>query len=144
MHVFFAVSDRKSLITNTIETHLYGFLCAICKKKNHFIHAIGGTKDHIHMLIGMHPSESVSNLIQSLKCQSSKWLNDYYFKGRFRWQSGYAAFSYSKSMIPIVKRYVENQKEHHRRKTFNEEIIEILEKAGIDYHHDFLMKGIDD
>lgn len=142
IHMIFAVHDRKSLITESYSENLYKYICGICQNKNHLIYAIGGTKDHIHILIGMHPAESVSKLVQIIKSQSSKWMNDNYYRGDFGWQSGFAAFSYSKSFVPLVKRYIDNQKEHHRRKSFREELINILDKSGIEYNPDYIFNEV--
>lgn len=144
MHIIFAVSRREALIAKQWENELYAYLVGACRNRKHFVHAINGTADHIHLLIGMHPSESVSEFVQSLKSQSSRWVNEHFMHGKFGWQSGYGAFSYSKSLVSAVKKYVENQKEHHRRKTFQEELIDFFEKAGIEYTPAYMMKGFDD
>ena len=103
-----------------------------------------GTADHVHLLVGMHPTESVSELVQSLKIHSSKWINDKFLHGAFSWQSGYGAFSYSKSLVPAVQRYVENQRKHHKKVRFEDELKAICEKAGIDYKPEYMMKGYAD
>jgi len=144
MHIVFAVNKRESLISVQWEGELYRYLMAACQHRKHFVHAIGGTADHIHMLVGMHPSESVSDLVKSLKAQSSKWINETYMRGFFGWQQGYGAFSYSKSLVPAVKKYIENQKEHHRHVTFQEELADIFQKAGIDYSPEYMMQGFAD
>ena len=141
MHIVFAVNKRESLISERWEGELYRYLTAACQHRKHFVHAIGGTADHIHMLVGMHPAESVSDLVKSLKAQSSKWINETYMRGIFGWQQGFGAFSYSKSLVPAVKRYIENQKEHHRHVTFQEELADIFSKAGIDYAPEYMMRG---
>ena len=81
----------------------------------------------------MHPAESVADLVKALKGMSSKWINDTFWHGRFSWQSGYGAFSYSRSLVPEVKKYIENQREHHRRISFREEVERMFQKAGIEY-----------
>ena len=141
MHIIFAVSHREAMIDDSWQSELYRYIIGACENRKHFVHAINGTADHIHILIGMHPGESVADMVQSLKIQSSKWINSNYLHGGFSWQSGYGAFSYSKSLVPAVKRYIENQKEHHRRVTFQDEIADIFAKAGIDYKPEYMMKG---
>ena len=86
MHIVFAVARRESLIAGEWADELYRYVAGACKNKKHFVHAINGTSDHIHILISMHPSESVSELVQSLKIQSSKWINEKYMHGEFSWQ----------------------------------------------------------
>ena len=141
MHIVFAVESRECLIADQWIDELHRYLAGACKNKNHFVYAINGTADHVHLLIGMHPAESVSDFVQSLKLQSTKWINDRFMRGTFRWQSGYGAFSYSKSLVPAVKRYVENQREHHKKVRFEDELKAIFEKAGIYYKPEYMMKG---
>lgn len=141
MHIVFAVSKRESLIGGQWEDQLHRYIAGACQNRKHFVHAINGTADHIHLLIGMHPAESVSQLVQSLKVQTSKWINEQFLHGQFSWQSGFGAFSYSKSLVPAAVKYIENQKEHHRRVTFQEEMAEIFEKLGIDYVPAYMMEG---
>ncbi|MBO6027151.1 MAG: transposase [Bacteroidales bacterium] len=105
---------------------------------------IGGVADHVHIFVGMHPAESVADLVKQLKGQSSIWVNRNYLHGKFAWQTGYGAFSYNQSLVPTVKAYVENQRLHHRRKTFQEELTDILRKANIDYDPVYMMKGFVD
>ena len=141
MHIVFAVGRRESLIGERWEEELHSYLAGACQNRKHFVHAINGTADHVHLLIGMHPAESVSQLVQSLKMQSSKWINEKFLHGKFRWQTGFGAFSYSKSMVPAVVKYINNQKEHHRRVTFQEELADIFEKMGIEYVPAYMMEG---
>jgi REP element-mobilizing transposase RayT len=141
MHIVFAVAHRESLIGNEWMNGLHAYLSGACRNRHHFVHAIGGTADHIHLLVGLHPSECVATLVKELKTQSTRWINDHYLHGAFSWQSGYGAFSYSHSHVPAVKRYIENQREHHRRITFQEELADILHKAGVDYKPEYMMQG---
>lgn len=141
MHIVFAVGRRECLISDDWADELYRYMAGACQNRKHFVHAINGTADHVHLLIGMHPSESVSELVQSLKLQSTKWLNEKFLHGAFGWQSGYGAFSYSKSLVPAVKNYIEHQREHHQRVSFESEWKDILEKAGINYEPAYMMRG---
>ena len=141
MHIVFAVGGREALISEQWEEELHGYLAGASRNRKHFVHAINGTADHIHLFVGMHPAESVSQLVQSLKVQSSRWINEKYLHGRFRWQTGFGAFSYSKSLVPAVVNYIKKQKEHHRRVTFREELAEIFEKMGVEYVPAYMMEG---
>ena len=141
IHIIFAVARREALISNDWMLALHAYLAGACRNRQHFVHAIGGTADHVHLLLGMHPAESVANLVKELKGQSTRWLNENHLHGVFSWQSGYGAFSYSRSMVPAVKRYIENQQEHHRRVTFEEELADIFQKAGIEYNPEYIMRG---
>ncbi len=96
------------------------------------------------MLIGMHPSEGISPLVQSIKIQSTSWMRDKKGVAGFAWQSGFAAFSYSKSQLPQVMNYISNQKQHHKQRTFDDEMLEIAERSGIEYDARYLLKGIEE
>ncbi len=141
MHIVFAVAHRDTLIDDTWSDNLYAYIAGTCRNRNHFVHAIGGTADHVHLLIGMHPEESVASLVKEIKGQSSRWINQAYLHGAFGWQSGYAAFTNSQSLIPTVKHYIANQKEHHRHVTFREEVEAMFRKAGIEYNPKYVMDG---
>ena len=99
--------------------------------------------DHIHILIGMRPTQSISDLMQDVKGSSSKWINEKKFtKGKFEWQEGYGAFSYGASQLKDVIKYIENQEEHHRKKSFNEEYLEFLKKFEIAYDERYVFKDL--
>lgn len=141
VHIVFAVKDRDALISEEIETQLYPYIAGACKNRKHHLIAIGGMPDHVHMLVGMAPTESISEFVQSIKIQTSKWIHETFGRRKFGWQSGYGAFTYSKSLLPPVERYILKQKEHHKKKSFDEEFREILEKAGIEYDERYALKG---
>ena len=133
MHIVFSVKGRASLITPQYEQELYSYICGACHKRKHHVHAIGGMPDHVHMLVGMNPSESVSELVRSLKIETCKLMHNHFGVSKFAWQSGFAAFSYSLAFIPMVSNYILGQKEHHRKFSFKEELERIFEKAQIEY-----------
>ena len=141
MHIIFAVGHRDSLIANAWREELHHYIAGACQNRKHHVIAVNGTHDHVHVLLGMNPSDSVATLVQSLKVQSSRWVNGRYMHGKFHWQSGYGAFSYMSSAVPKVKVYVDNQQEHHRHVPFAEEVRIMFEKAGVAYEPAFLMKG---
>lgn len=100
--------------------------------------------DHIHVLFGMRPSQSLADLMQEIKGDSSKWINENRLvPGRFSWQEGYGGFSYSKSQIAAVANYIENQEKHHKKKTFVEEYLKILKDFEIDYDERYILKSIE-
>ena len=130
----FAVQNRISLIRPYWEELLYKYITGITQKEKHKMIAINGTMDHIHLFIGLHPTQSVSDLVRIIKASSSKWVDENGFvPGRFQWQEGFGAFSYSKSHIDSVYQYVMNQKVHHKTKTFMEEYVEFLDKFEAPY-----------
>jgi putative transposase len=99
--------------------------------------------DHIHILFGLRPSQSVADLMQDIKGSSSKWINDSKFvQGKFSWQEGYGAFSYSKSEVPTIIQYINNQTNHHKRKTFSEEYSDLLREFGIDFDDRYIFKPV--
>ncbi len=103
--------------------------------------AIYCNPDHIHILIGLHPTIAISDMVRDIKASSSKWINENkWVKGRFRWQEGFGAFTYSKSQIDTVAKYILNQPEHHRKKSFKEEYLDLLHKADIHYDEKYLFE----
>ncbi len=97
--------------------------------------------DHVHMLIGMRPTQSLSDLMQDIKGSSSTWINERRLtKGRFQWQEGYGAFSYSKRELSIIIDYIKNQEAHHRQKTFMDEYKELLQEFEIAYDEKYIFK----
>ena len=139
----FAVKYRKGLIGEEWKDELYKYITGIIKNNKHKLLIINGMPDHIHILIGMRPTQSVSDLMQDIKGDSSKWINGKKFmKEKFEWQEGYGAFSYGKSQIKNVISYIENQEKHHRKKTFKEEYMEFLQKFEIDYNEQFIFKDL--
>lgn len=135
----FAVKYRQALIQASWKTDLYKYITGIIHKNGHKLLAINGVTDHIHILVGMRPNQSVSDLLQDIKSGSSKWINDHRHTPRkFEWQGGYGAFSYSKSHVPHVIAYIERQEEHHNRKSLREEYLDFLEKFGIEYKQEYI------
>ncbi|MCH8568723.1 MAG: IS200/IS605 family transposase, partial [Balneolales bacterium] len=132
IHSIFAVQNRQSMINQSWEIELYKYMTGIVHNNGHKVLQINGMPDHVHILIGMRPIQSLSELIQQVKQNSSKWINENRFAtSRFSWQEGFGAFSHSKSQVQTVIKYIQNQKEHHKRKSFLEEYIEFLKKWGV-------------
>jgi putative transposase len=143
IQLVFAVADRNSLIRPEFEERLYKYINGILKKRKHTLIAINGPGDHIHILLGMHPDQSISDLVRDIKTNSSKFVNDEkLIPGRFEWQRGYGAFSYSKSHVSQVKKYIENQKQHHAKWSFEKEMKHILDMLGISYEDQYMFKWI--
>jgi len=143
IQVVFAVKGRQSLIKNNWKEELYKYITGITKNKKQKLIAINGVDDHVHLFLGIKPDICLSNLIRDIKANSSSFINDRKLvKGKFNWQDGYGAFSYSHSHIDKVCKYIMNQEEHHRKKTFREEYIELLKKFQIDYDEKYLFEDI--
>ena len=143
IHAVFVVKYRHALIDKTWREKLYKYISGIIEKQGHKLLAINGMPDHLHIFFGMRPTQSISKLMQDIKGDSSKWINTNKFaKGKFEWQSGYGAFSYSKSQVNLVIDYIKNQEAHHHKKTFTDEYKEMLEKFNVEYDERFLFKDI--
>ena len=139
----FVVQNRDCLINNSWKDELYKYITGILKNNQHKPLAINGMPDHLHILFGMRPTQSLSELIQDIKGDSSKWINEKrYLKKKFSWQEGFGAFSYSKSHISKVINYIEKQEEHHKKKSFIEEYVEFLKAFDIDYDERYIFKPV--
>ena len=139
----FAVEDRISLIKDSWREELHKYITGIVQNKKHKLITINSMPDHIHIFIGMKPIQSVSSLLQDIKDNSSKWINRRKFiLGKFKWQAGYGAFSYSHSHIDTVVKYIQNQQQHHKRKTFRQEYIEFLDKLDVPYDERYIFKEV--
>lgn len=141
----FAVENRSCLIQPEWKDELYKYITGIVKNNGHKLIAINGMTDHIHIFIGMKPDQSVSDLLQDIKGGSLKWINEKGFmKGKFKWQSGFGAFSYSQSHIDTVVKYIQRQEEHHKQKTFKEEYMNLLNAFEIEHNEKYLFKWIEE
>ena len=137
----FAVKFRDAIIHSFWKDELYRYMTGIIQNNKHKLIAINGMPDHIHILIGMRPTQSISDLMQDIKGSSSKWINQKGFiKGKFEWQEGYGAFSYGKSQVKDVIAYIENQEQHHSKKTFRDEYMDFLKKFDVEYDEQYIFK----
>jgi REP element-mobilizing transposase RayT len=144
IHVVFAVQNRYSLINKTWQNKLYQYIIGIIQNHGHKVLSIGGMPDHIHILFGFRPTQSLSALMQNIKRESSQWINENRFVvGKFSWQDGYGGFSYSKSQVSQVANYIENQEAHHSKRTFLEEYTKILQDFGLEYDEKYIFKQIE-
>lgn len=135
----FSVKGRENLIKEIFREELEKVICGIVQNHNCKTYAIYCNPDHTHILVGMHPIISSSKLMEHVKSGSSKWLNEKkYIPTKFSWQDGYGAFTYSKSHIDKVVKYILNQPEHHKKRSFKEEYLIMLEKFEIEYDAKYL------
>lgn len=136
----FAVKGRENIITKNWRDELHKYIAGIIQTEAKQL-AVGGWKDHVHIFFGLPPALSVSDLLQKVKANSSKWINEQKFvPGKFQWQDGYGAFSYSRSQRDAVINYIMQQEKHHRAKTFREEYLEMLSKFEVDYEEKYLFE----
>lgn len=143
LHIVFAVQNRTSLISSEWKDELYKYITGIIQNNKHKLIAINGTANHIHIAIGYKPHQLIPDLLQDIKANSSKWINEKRFvKGKFNWQAGYGAFSFSHSQIDAVVKYINNQEQHHKKKTFKEEYIEMLKKYDVPFDEKYVSLDI--
>jgi REP element-mobilizing transposase RayT len=143
IHFVFAVKHRCGLIQPIWKDELYKYITGIIQNNHHKMICINGMPDHIHILVGIKPTKSISDLMKDVKAYSSKWINEKKLvQGKFEWQEGYGAFSYSKSQVNDVVNYIANQEQHHKIKTFKEEYIEFLQKFEVDYNEQYIFSDV--
>ena len=143
IHCVFAVKHRKAMIDSVFKEELYEYITGIVQQRGHKMLAIGGTSNHIHIFLGLNVDESVSDLMQAVKRNSSLWINqNHKTQNRFEWQKGYGAFSYSKSHVNAVIDYIKRQEEHHRKKAFREEYKQILRNFDVKYDEQYSLQDV--
>lgn len=141
LHVVFAVEGRQSLIAAEHNDELQKYITGIVAGQKQKLIAINNMPDHLHLLVGLKPDLALSDLVRDIKAGSSKFINEkHWVKGRFSWQEGFGAFSYSRSQLGAVVRYIENQQKHHTKQTFREEYVELLEKFNVDFDPRYIFK----
>ena len=140
-HVIFATKFRNPTISRSIQERLYEYVGGILRAKKGHLIEIGGVVDHIHILTELSPSFAIADVIRDVKANSSKWLNEQpEFKQFFEWQKGYGAFTVSYSLRKSVQDYIQNQEEHHKRKSFQEEYVEFLQRHNIPFRLEYLFE----
>jgi len=138
-HIIFAVRNRESLITESIKEELYKYISGIINNQKQKLLIINGMPDHIHILINCKPNINLSNLVKEIKEHSTKFINDKkIFIGKFYWQTGFSAFSISNRDIPAIINYIKNQENHHGKKSFKEEYLNLLKENDILYDEEYV------
>jgi REP element-mobilizing transposase RayT len=141
IQVVFAVKGRENLISKAWQEELYKYIAGIIRNKEQKSIIVGGIADHIHVFIGLRPSMAISDIVRDIKNNSSNFINERKFViGKFSWQEGYGAFSYSHSQIEYVYNYILNQENHHHSKSFKEEYFEFLKESGIEFNEKYLFE----
>jgi REP element-mobilizing transposase RayT len=144
VQIVFAVKGRQNLIPTQHREELHKFITGIVQNRQQKLLSIFCMPNHTHVLIGLQPSIAISDLVRDIKAGSSKFINDSgWLKSKFNWQEGFGAFSYSKSQIDTVVRYILNQEAHHKRQTFKDEYLDFLKKFEVDYDERYLFEWID-
>ena len=144
IHCVFAVKNRENFILKEWRDDLHKYIAGIIKGEGATSLAVGGWKDHVHIFFGMPVTKSISDFMSVVKANSSRWVNEQNFvKGKFQWQTGYGAFSHAKRQRDIVIKYIINQEEHHRTKTFKEEYLKMLNDYEVEYADEYLFEFYD-
>ncbi len=139
VHLVFSTKDRRPLIPEEHQQELYAYIGGIIRSEQGILMAMGGMPDHIHILFKFKSSQQLSEIVRTIKASSSKWFNDKnLINTKFAWQTGYGAFSVSESQINRVIRYINTQKQHHEKKSFEDELVDILKKHNVEYDNRYL------
>ena len=144
IQIVFAVKGRQNLIPKEHRDEFHNFITGIVSNRGQRLFAIFAMPDHVHLLVSISPNVLISDLVRDIKAGSSKFINDKkWIVGKFNWQEGYGAFSYSKSHVDNVVKYILNQEEHHKKKTFKEEYLDFLRKFDIEYDDKYVFGWIE-
>jgi len=139
VHLIFAVKNREAMLNKDIRKRVFEYISGIITAMNHKSIIVNGVSDHVHILIGLNPSISISDTVHDIKRNSSLFINkERLCKGKFAWQEGYGGFTYSRSQLENVYHYIQNQEKHHEKSTFKAEYVEFLKKFAIDFDEQFL------
>ncbi len=144
-HLVFAVKNREALIKNEWKSELEKYMTGIVQNHQHKMLAVFSMHDHVHILIGYNVNHLTPDLIEEIKTSTNSWIKSQGFtKFKFEWQKGYGAFTHSHSQIDTVAKYILNQEKHHKKKSFREEYLEMLEKNDVTYNKDYLFDYFDE
>ena len=139
IHTIFHIKNERIVIRQEDEEELYAYIGGMIKQTSSDPIKIGGTENHVHILANMSKNISLANFLEEIKKNSSRWIKtkDDHYKN-FAWQGGYSGYSVSQSKVEVVKKYIERQKEHHKKVTFKEEYLKFLKEYDIDYNENYL------
>lgn len=145
IQLVFVVKGRENLLRKDFRTEVFKYMSGIVTAKGQKSIIINGVEDHVHLFLGFKPSMRLSDLVRDIKNNTTNFINDKQFvRGKFSWQEGYGACSYSRSHIEKVYQYILNQEIHHQKKSFKEEYLELLDKFKIEYKEEFLFDFMED
>ena len=137
-HLIWSTKERRQLITDLWRDRLHAYLGGVVRRLGGTPDTIGGTPDHVHLLIGLRATHCLADVVRDVKKASSEWVHDEIKMQDFHWQDGYGGFTVSASLVPQVRANAAGQMEHHRKKTFQEEYREFLEKSGVEFDEKYL------
>lgn len=140
----FAVKGRENRLNLNLRNQLFEYIVGILRNSNQYPLAINGYKDHVHIFFELNPDSSLSDVLEKVKSNSSRWINsNHLLLGHFEWQCGYSGFTYSKSQRKNVIRHIMNQENHHQIKSYREEYLEILRKFEMEYNERYIFEFYD-
>jgi putative transposase len=137
-HIVFSTKHRQPMIDVAWRARIHEYLGGTVNGLKGFSQGVGGTEDHVHLLIGLKSTHCLADVMRELKKATSLWIHEEIDVAKFAWQEGYGAFTVSPNARDGVKRYIANQEEHHRKQTFREELVGLLEQAGVEYEAKWL------
>ena len=145
IQVVFAVSGRQNLISKDRKEEIHKYITGIVRNNSQKLIAINSMPDHVHMLIGLKPDIALSDLVRDVKAGGSNFINERrWVRGKFSWQEGFGAFSYSHSQLGAVIRYIQNQEQHHRKRSFKDEYLEMLKKFNVVFDSKYIFDFVED
>ena len=140
----FSPKYRENLLRKEIRAEVFSYISGIITNRKHKSIIINGVSDHIHILLGLNPNDKISDLVGCIKRDSSSLMNEKkWFNNKFHWQDGYGAFSYGKSQLEFIYKYIANQESHHKKSTFRDEYILLLKKFEVEYNEKYLFEFFD-
>lgn len=137
-HLIYSTKNRLPLIAESWRDRLHAYLGGAVRTVGGVPEAVGGTSDHVHLLVGLRATHNLADVVREIKVSSSRWIHETIVARDFSWQDGYGAFTVSASNVAAVKSYIAQQEEYHRRKTFQEEYVGFLKRSGVEYDERFL------
>ena len=144
IQLIFSVQGRDCILKNSFRKEVFKYISGILKENNQYPLAVNGYLDHIHAFFELNPKDSISDIARIVKSNSSKWINNNNFIGtKFHWQEGYGAFSYSRSQRDKVIKYIANQEQHHKKKSFKNEYHDFLKAFEIEYDEKYMFQWVD-
>jgi putative transposase len=138
VHIVFSTKNRAPWIDAELQPRLYGYGGGIVRGETGRMLTIGGMPDHVHLLVSMGRTVCIADLVRAVKSNSSRWVHEMFPSREFAWQAGYGAFSVSESQLSVVRYYIENQAQHHRSMTYQDEFRELLQKHGIEWDEKYV------
>ena len=138
VHVIFGTKHQRPLIAADWRERFHAYLGGAARTLEVVPEAVGGVADHVHLLLGVRATHTLADVVRDIKRTSSSWVHETIGDREFQWQDGYGAFTVSASQLEIVRRYIAGQEEHHRKKSFQEEYVEFLQRSGVEYDPQYL------